>query len=114
MLIARAHGSIPTDAKPAEKPTIAYGEVTGHHHTVIHGEVFIDSSGKLWVRPANERCSLIHTDHKGEITQDCAIVDKEMATERDLHLTTAIPVGHDYEVRIEEEYTPEGLRRVED
>lgn len=83
--------------KPHTDSTLAHGEATGHHHTVIDGEVLVDEQGRLFVR-AGEATELRHATEAG--------------TKAD-HDWLKIPAGL-WEVRIEEEYTPEGLRRVED
>jgi len=83
--------------KPKDDNCVAYGEVTGHHHKVIDGDVFVDAKGGLYVEAAGKTC-LRHQDQTG------AVAD---------HQPLNIPAGT-YEIVIEEEYTPEGLRRVED
>lgn len=88
---------IPTGAKPAEHPTLALGEATGHSHVVIKGDVFVGADGKMFVRAA-KGTTLRHQDRSGAIAE---------------HRPFKVAPGC-YEVRIEEEYTPEGLRRVED
>ena len=87
----------PATAKPHSTLTIAFGEATGHHHTVINGEVLVDEQGALFV-VAKEATALRHQTESG------AVAD---------HLPLTLPTGT-YEVRIEEDYTPEGLRRVAD
>lgn len=76
---------------------LAHGEATGHAHRVIEGEVLVDEDGKMFVR-SGEATVLRHQ------TKDGAVAD---------HAPLTIPPG-EWEVRIEEEYTPEELRRVED
>ncbi len=76
---------------------LARGEATGHHHVVIDGEVLVDERGKLFVR-ATPGTKLRHQDERG------AVAD---------HLPLVVPAG-DYEVLIEEEYTPHGFRPVVD
>lgn len=87
----------PNDLKPHSEKILARGEATGHHHAVINGEVFVDHLGRLFVH-ATPSTKLRHQDERG------AVAD---------HLELDVPAGY-YAVVIEEEYTPEGLRRVED
>jgi hypothetical protein len=88
--------SLPENAK-AHRNVLAMGEATGHAHAVIDGEVLVDERGKLYVR-AEPKTVLRHQTASGE--------DAE-------HLPLVLEPGL-YEVRIEEEYHPEGLRKVED
>lgn len=83
--------------QPAKHKTLAFGEVTGHHHEIIDGDVMVGANGQLFVR-ATEATRLRHQDETG------AVAD---------HAEIDVPVG-DYEVTIEQEYEPEGWRRVHD
>jgi hypothetical protein len=89
--------TIPLGLKPSVTTIVAKGEQTGHHHIVIEGEVLVDEKGNLFVR-AGSATELRHSTQEG-VKAD--------------HDWLGIPEGL-YEVRIEEEYTPEGLRRAED
>lgn len=83
----------PVSAKKREDKTVAYGEVTGHHHSFLETdtvEVFGELAGTQWI-VVEEESSLTHQEH-------------------DTHV---IPVGT-HEVRIQREYTPEKIRRVLD
>lgn len=83
--------------KQHKHKTLAFGEVTGHHHEIIDGEVFVGDNGQLFVR-ATEDTRLRHQDEAG------AVAD---------HWEHDVPAG-DYAVTIEEEYEPEGWRQVYD
>ena len=83
--------------KKREDKILAHGEATGHHHIVIDGEVFVGEDGKLYVQ-STERTALRHQDASGAVAE---------------HAPHDLEEGI-YEVTIEEEYTPEGMRRVYD
>ena len=87
-----AHG-----LKPHTEAIVARGEATGHSHVIIDGDVLVDAEGKLFVR-AKHGTELRHAT--------------EADTKAD-HDWFKIPPDL-YEVRIEEDYTPEGLRHVVD
>jgi len=53
--------SIPDGAVKVETRTLAYGEATGHHHTLTQGEVW-SLNGKMWV-VAPEGTELQHQEH---------------------------------------------------
>lgn len=98
---------IPVDAlaakklklKPHTDQVLAHGEATGHAHVVIDGEVLVDASGKLYVRGRGvKKTALRHQDATGAVAE---------------HHPLEVP-RRLYEVRIEEDYHPQGLRRVED
>lgn len=91
---------IPAGGKKRENGTAAYGEVTGHSHRLdakssAIAEV-IECGDGLFLQVSGEGISLggatfVHEEH-GPIT---------------------IPPGN-YEIRIQREYTPEGVRNVLD
>jgi len=89
--------ALPPAAAARDNKTLALGEATGHSHVVIDGEVFVGEDGTLFVR-AGGATRLRHQDQSGAVAE---------------HLPLTLEPGV-YEVRIEEEYTPQGLRRVED
>lgn len=41
---------------------IAYGEVTGHKHQIINGQVLVDKNGKQFVEATGETV-LVHEEH---------------------------------------------------
>lgn len=53
--------SLPKDAKRKKSGVVAYGEVTGHSHKIVGGEVF-EGSGKLWVVAGNI-AEIVHEEH---------------------------------------------------
>lgn len=61
-------GTLPANATPAKSRTVAYGEVTGHHHTVNGGTVYdveTDVAGQLFrgvcvVVDEGETAELVH------------------------------------------------------
>ena len=83
--------------KKREDKILAHGEATGHHHIVLDGEVFVGEDGKIFVQ-ASEGTALRHQDQSGAVAE---------------HAPHSLEPGI-YEVSIEEEYTPEGMRRVYD
>ena len=89
-------GKIRLGLKPVDsvngRQVLAYGEATGHSHTVseLDGKLFIDANGKMFLR-TEAGCELVHQEH-APIT---------------------IPPG-DYAVTIQREYTPEAVRNVQD
>lgn len=84
---------LPRGLKKADNLTLAYGEQTGHHHTLVgNAEVFTDNLGNKWF-VANEDCQITHQEHK----------------------TLEIKKGF-YEVKIEREFDPwsEEINKVKD
>ena len=96
-VLLRPVAALPPGLKPLESRTLAYGEQTGHAHVVIDGDVFVGEDGKLYVE-ARHGSQLRHQDQSGAVAE---------------HLSLTLEPGI-YEVRTEEDYSPEGLRRVED
>jgi hypothetical protein len=89
--------ALPQGAVAREDQTLALGEATGHSHVVVAGEVLVGEDGTLFVR-ASGATRLRHQDQSGAIAE---------------HLPLDLEPGV-YEVRIEEDYSPAGLTRVED
>ncbi len=92
--------AIPAGGKKRESGTAAYGEVTGHSHrldapSAAIAEVLECGDG-LYLRVSEEGLSI------GGAT----FVHEE-------HAAISLPPG-DYEIRIQREYTPEGIRNVLD
>jgi hypothetical protein len=78
------------------KLILAYGEVTGHHHSILVDdaagvELFRNSSGDMILHVKDDPATITHQEHS----------------------SVTLPVG-DYVAYIQEEYDPEGMRRVQD
>lgn len=59
--------TVPTGARKLNHLTLAYGEATGHHHTVTKGEAELyEHDGTLFLRAAEE-VKVTHQEH-GTIT----------------------------------------------
>jgi hypothetical protein len=72
--------------------TLAEGEVTGHRHRISNGEAeLFESEGVLYLKILSPTAILSHEEH-AQVT---------------------IPQGN-WEIRIQREYSPEGLRYVVD
>lgn len=95
VLITRVNDAIPSDAKrkPRDKGRVvlAYGEVTGHAHALDApgAELFVVND--LTLLSLQDKAELRHEEHGS------------------VHL----PAGN-YQVVIQREYTPQGLRNVAD
>lgn len=85
--------ALPDNLKKIDSKTLAYGEQTGHHHTLVgNAEVYEDNLGNKWF-VANEDCAITHEEHK----------------------TIEIKKGY-YQVKIEREFDPfeEAVKQVVD
>jgi hypothetical protein len=72
--------------------TLAEGEITGHRHRISNGDAKLyERDGVLFLKVLSPTALLTHEEH-AELT---------------------IPQG-DWEIRIQREYSPEGLRYVTD
>ena len=83
--------SIPKDVKFLRKNIVMFGEVTGHKHVLEDCELFESRDGKLFLKN-NVLSPMVHDEHP----------------------TTAPVEKGSYEVRIQEEYFPDGFRKVQD
>jgi len=96
-VLVRQTAEIPASAKPVPKDAgrviLAYGEVTGHAHAIHNRAVMFrdDGLGQTFLQVADGGTELVHEEHG----------------------TIAIPTGT-FEVVIQREYSPEGLRNVAD
>jgi len=88
---------LPENLKKQDNLTLALGEVTGHHHTLVCDKpnmvfVLVDSDGTKYI-DAKEDCILTHQEHE----------------------TIKIEKGM-YVVKIEQEYDPfaEEIKKVQD
>ena len=86
---------IPEGAKLEDTKTVAYGEVTGHHHTMVE----LDTKSKALVYTLEDQMF-------AKVEGDVVITHQE-------HDQLAVEEGL-YEIRIQREYTPEDIRRVLD
>ena len=88
------------DRKKRENGTVAYGEVTGHHHSLMtedltRAEVLEIGDGLF-----------VHVSEDGIRIEGATFTHQE-------HLPVTLPPG-DYEVRIQREYAPDEIRNVID
>lgn len=90
-------------AQKMEGPIVVAHSETGHHHTVDSAEA------RLFDKTTRDPmlCYL-------QLASDCADVVHHRPHDTHETLRLAGGVGAIYEVRRQEEYTPEGWRRVED
>lgn len=68
MLVPQA---VPSDAKRIDNRPLAYGEKTGHHHSLVADEVKLENAvemfekdGQIYVRIGAEGVALVHQEHK--------------------------------------------------
>lgn len=58
---------VPKNLKKLDTLTLAFGEATGHHHTLVaepmRAVVFEDEKGQKWVR-LDDKAELTHQEHK--------------------------------------------------
>lgn len=75
-----------------KKLVLALGEITGHSHQITRGKAMLFKfDKKMYLRVQSKIACLTHEEHK----------------------TLKIPQG-DYEIKIQQDYTPEGWKRVQD
>ena len=84
---------LPESVKPEKTITVAYGEVTGHHHDLVAVD------GKVQIYSLED--------------QLFARVDGDVVITHQEHDQISVEKGL-YEIRIQQEYTPESIRRVLD
>ena len=60
---------LPADAKPTERRIVAYGEATGHNHTVVgECDAYEVSDGLVFVVAPETEVQMVHTaDHDPEV-----------------------------------------------
>lgn len=86
--------TIPSGKTKTRKCTLALGEATGHHHTILDGAIGY----------ADDEIS----------TAEYITVEKALAKlEHQEHATIDLPRGN-YQVIIQSEYTPEAIKKVSD
>lgn len=74
--------ALPKNAQPKEGTTVAYGEVTGHHHTFTNGQLFQVPTGDQYV-VLDEPATLTHQEHADQVIQK-GIYKVEIQREFDL------------------------------
>lgn len=84
---------LPEGVKLEDTKTVAYGEVTGHHHTFAE----VDGIAKVYS---------LEDQLFAQVQGDVSITHQE-------HDAIAVEEGL-YEIRIQQEYTPQEIRRVMD
>ena len=88
---------LPKNREQNKDKVLALGEATGHRHEVFDGEVFVGPKGDLYVL-ATDETELRHVSGTGQ-QADHAPITLDPGT---------------YRVVIQQEYLPEGARRVTD
>lgn len=84
--------AVPERATAKNGLTLAEGEVTGHSHRISEGVAkMFKFDDRVYLRVTSERAALVHEEHKR--------ID--------------LPAG-DYEVIIQQDYEPEGWKKVID
>jgi hypothetical protein len=85
--------SVPAGLKRTKKVTLAYGEATGHHHSIFGGAVGFadDEEGLAQYIEVKDKATLVHQEH------DPITIDEGI-----------------YKSVIQVEYTPEAIRNVAD
>jgi len=87
---------LPKDLKQTKACTLAFGEKTGHHHTISNGATgFADPN-----------------DTEG-LAEFMTVTEDQAALDHQEHDTINFPVGN-YRNVIQTRYTPEALQRVRD
>jgi len=86
-------GNIPENAKSDSntKVVLAYGEVTGHSHRIDNGALLFKFNNKTYLRVTEPFAVLKHEEHKA----------------------LKIPQG-EYEIKIQQDYEPDGWKKVVD
>lgn len=101
VLLVRVN-EIPGDAKPVKRENgrlvLAYGEVTGHHHSIA----------------VQDGVELVTSEQADELRMWLSVTtDEPVALTHQEHATIMVPPGL-YERRIQREYSPEAIRNVAD
>lgn len=105
--------SLPEGLKKGSN-TLAYGEITGHHHTILpmnkKSEVItVRGLDKMFVQVKNGRAVLVHTDEKKLDTNSIDDVIQKITTRiskgEDFHKPQILEKGI-YEVKFEQEVNP--------
>lgn len=95
VLFRQIHGLPKGERKKRENATLAYGEVTGHSHQVAledrEAAEVLEIGGGLYMQCSGDGIRIVHEEHG----------------------TVTLPEGL-FEVTIQREYAPEGIRSVAD
>jgi len=104
-LDGRKIDKIPKSAKPLETKTLAYGEVTGHHHSFKSGQVLVYDGNGQKLDVGGEQ---IEVQKYIEVKEDAILSHQE-------HKEITVPKGN-YAILQEREYSPfdQEIRRVMD
>jgi len=94
-------GKIPTGLRRTKAITLALGEVTGHHHSIL------DIENAEGYAPVEE------TETVGQLVTYLRVTAESVELTHQEHSTINIPKG-DYEIVKQVEFTPEALRNVAD
>jgi len=86
--------NIPNNLVKTAKLTLAFGEVTGHHHSIYDGAVG-------------------YADDENNLTEYFEVINDEASLTHQEHDTIKIPKGK-YRKVIQVEYTPESIKNVAD
>ena len=89
-VVIKLNQKVPKGAQNRKDKTLAFGEATGHHHSLSKGVVLGDREALQWI-----------------------VLDTEAELTHQEHDTLVIPPGT-HEVNIQREYSPERIRRVID
>jgi len=71
---------VPKDAVKLNTRTVAYGEATGHHHTLDQGDVYT-LNGQMWV-VVPEGATVLHQEH-GPLQLDSGVYQVDLQIEVD-------------------------------
>lgn len=80
VLVTRA-AELPAGAKQTKTLTVAYGEATGHHHTLTAGEVYLFGD-QQWVVVPEGGAELRHQEH-GALVLDPGVYQVDLQVEVD-------------------------------
>jgi len=110
-VIIRKVDNIPTNLEKNEN-ILAYGEVTGHKHKIIKGDVEVfKGSDRLFINVKSDFAILAHGSD-AQLARWASGEQLDCPTE-DVHAPQKIQKGL-YESRIQREYEPDGWREVAD
>lgn len=105
--------SLPSGAIKSKTKTLAYGEISGHHHTLVpieNAKVQVYKVlDKLFFEVKNGKATLMHTDQKrleqSNVWKDIRSINVRIDKGQDFHRPITLDAGV-YEVETEKEYNP--------